>query len=491
MKSQLWQGDSRAPLMRPRLIPPAASAFVLAVALNSCGGGDSSGPPAPASVASVEISASAVTISVSQTVRLIAATKDANGNVLTGRAVTWSTADGTIATVDIYGVVSAVGVGATTITATSEGKLAYASVTVITDVAYLVISPARPNLYVGQTVQLTATTTNASGNTLTGRTVSWSTSSAATATVSASGLLTAVALGPAIITATSDGVTATATINVVDVLPLGRRATFDRPDEALDVPVFKIVYLTTADGPDRGVDTTGVLENSVGSSQNWLASKTGKIFRLDTYQGRPDILYFKLSKTEAELAGYGRFVLDPILHELFPTSFNHIDPNKRYLFYYEGTMGEPQVCGGGILNGPAGILFLKADNCVTPFVTSPTAPPNLFEFVMVHESFHVRGIVAPKAPRYDVAHPAGHLNDPNDIMHWELLSPTVIDSCGCNYYGDGVPAGVTNLKNDPILIPASAAVLANARLQTQAPRERPQAAFPHGLHDVLLELPRR
>ena len=109
-------------MMRFRLIPPGVSAFVLAVALNSCGGGgDSSGPPAPAPVASVEITPSPGTIAVSQTVQLTAATKDAKGNVLNGRVVTWSQGNGTVATVNSSGLVSAVGVGATTITATSEG----------------------------------------------------------------------------------------------------------------------------------------------------------------------------------------------------------------------------------------------------------------------------------------------------------------------------------------------------------------------------------
>ena len=51
-----------------------------------------------------------------------ATTLDANDNVLTGRVVTWSSGNTSVATVSSSGVVTATGVGATTIIATSEGK---------------------------------------------------------------------------------------------------------------------------------------------------------------------------------------------------------------------------------------------------------------------------------------------------------------------------------------------------------------------------------
>ena len=57
----------------------------------------------------------------------------------------------------------------------------------------------------------------ASGNVLTGRTVTWSTSSASIATVSQTGVVTGVAAGTATITATSEGKTGTATITVTAV----------------------------------------------------------------------------------------------------------------------------------------------------------------------------------------------------------------------------------------------------------------------------------
>ena len=56
-----------------------------------------------------------------------------------------------------------------------------------TPVASVVVTPAEASLNVGSTVQLTATTTDASGNALTGRVVSWASNNTTAATVSASG----------------------------------------------------------------------------------------------------------------------------------------------------------------------------------------------------------------------------------------------------------------------------------------------------------------
>jgi hypothetical protein len=64
------------------------------------------------------------------TQQLTAVTRDAAGNVLTGRVVTWAANDQSKATVDANGLVTAVAAGTTNITATSEGKTGAAQVVV-------------------------------------------------------------------------------------------------------------------------------------------------------------------------------------------------------------------------------------------------------------------------------------------------------------------------------------------------------------------------
>jgi len=197
----------------------ALRAFGLAVAtvvvLNGCGGDSGSGPRAVVTVTTVTVSPTTVTIITGATQQLTATTKDANGNTLTGRVVVWSSSDQTKATVSASGLVTAVAVGTATITATSEGQSGTSTATIMPiPVATVTVSPTTPTIITGATQQLSATTKDATGNTLTGRVVAWSSSDQTKATVSASGLVTAVAVGTATITATSEGQSGTANVAI-------------------------------------------------------------------------------------------------------------------------------------------------------------------------------------------------------------------------------------------------------------------------------------
>ena len=171
-----------------------------------------------APVASVSVTPSSANVAITGTVQLTATPKDANGNPLTGRAISWSSSDNTIATVSSSGLVTGVAAGTVTITATSEGKSGTASITVAgAPVATVTVTPASASVQAGQTVQLTATLKDASGNILTGRVVTWSSSNTTAASVNSAGLVTANAAGSATITATSEGKTGTSTITVTPV----------------------------------------------------------------------------------------------------------------------------------------------------------------------------------------------------------------------------------------------------------------------------------
>ncbi|HEX6316093.1 MAG TPA: Ig-like domain-containing protein [Gemmatimonadaceae bacterium] len=82
-------------------------------------------------------------------------------------------------------------------------------------VATVAVSPTSASPRVGQTVQLSATVKDAGGNVLSGQSVSWSSSAAGVASVSNSGLVTANALGTAMITAASGNKSGVATITVI------------------------------------------------------------------------------------------------------------------------------------------------------------------------------------------------------------------------------------------------------------------------------------
>src|SRR5437773_2218463 len=172
----------------------------------------------PAAVASVKVTPAVVSLLVGAAVQLTATTTDSAGNLLSGRSISWSSSVAAVAGVNGSGLVTSVAQGAATITATSEGHSAAASVTVTSvPVASIQVSPASANVFVGQTLPLTATTKDSAGATLTGRPVTWATSNPSIATVSSSGQVAGVTQGSTTITATSESKTATATINVAIV----------------------------------------------------------------------------------------------------------------------------------------------------------------------------------------------------------------------------------------------------------------------------------
>ncbi len=85
-------------------------------------------------------------------------------------------------------------------------------------VASVSVSPASPSIQVGTSLQLTANLQDANGASVSGQTVSWSSTSPAIATVSASGLVSGIAAGgPITITATAQGVTGSAHLTVTPV----------------------------------------------------------------------------------------------------------------------------------------------------------------------------------------------------------------------------------------------------------------------------------
>src|SRR5205809_257381 len=81
-------------------------------------------------VASVAVSPATASLAVGGTQQLIATPKDANGNALIGRTITWTSSNSGVGTVNGSGLVGASATGSATITAMSEGQSGTATVTV-------------------------------------------------------------------------------------------------------------------------------------------------------------------------------------------------------------------------------------------------------------------------------------------------------------------------------------------------------------------------
>ena len=172
----------------------------------------------PPAVASVTVTAPATNLQPTITTQAVVVLKDADGNVLSGRVVVWTSSAPATATVSAIGLVTGVASGTTAITATSEGVSSSITITVPA-VASVDVTTGANAVLAGVTSQLTATPKDAASNALTNRSVTWSSSAPAVATVSATGLVTAVATGSTTISATSEGKTGTLLFTVVP--PIG------------------------------------------------------------------------------------------------------------------------------------------------------------------------------------------------------------------------------------------------------------------------------
>lgn len=195
-----------------------------------------------ANVATVAMSLSTFNLPQPQTLQLIATPQDAKGVALF-RPITWTSSVPTVATVSATGLVTSIGAGTTTITATSEGKTGTTSITVVPPAPVATVTLSSTSGYLPTTVgvPLTAALRDANNGVLTDRTVTWSSSNNAIATVSATGVVTGVASGTVTITATSEGKTGSGTFTVLNGLRSGTALTFTNAN--VNTSVFYAVYV--------------------------------------------------------------------------------------------------------------------------------------------------------------------------------------------------------------------------------------------------------
>jgi uncharacterized protein YjdB len=158
-----------------------------------------------APVNTVTVTAADSSVYVTQTQQANALLQALGGATLTGRPIAWSSDDPAVATVGPTGLITAVGVGTATITATAEGKSGSLPFSVSLVPAHTVtVTPSTPSLVEDSVHTFTAVVRDTAGNVLTGRTITWSSSSPGKLSIdAATGTATAIDSGSATITATT------------------------------------------------------------------------------------------------------------------------------------------------------------------------------------------------------------------------------------------------------------------------------------------------
>lgn len=183
----------------------------------------------PAEVATVAVSPPASSISIGGQLTLRAVVQNAVGDTLADPDIFWSVENTAIATISADGVVTGAAAGTTQVSANVAGISGLATVTVAsppapsgnTPVGSVAISPSKPPaIHKNDGLVLTATLADASGKSIgPGRVVTWTSSSSSVASVtplagSYSATVKGNKEGTAIITVTSEGKSASVTVNV-------------------------------------------------------------------------------------------------------------------------------------------------------------------------------------------------------------------------------------------------------------------------------------
>jgi uncharacterized protein YjdB len=241
--------------------------LLLLAALASCA---EAVAPDPADVASIVVEPGTPSLHVGDEIKLQATVRGMAGEVIPGRPVFWSTRDPSVATVSPDGTVSAVAPGTTLVAASAGGMDTVAEVRVRPrPVGTVVLAPDSLRITAGGIETFQATLRDDRGNVVTGREIRWSSSAPTVATVDGSGVVRGIRPGTSVITAESEGKTASRPVRVVPGAPSrlvivsgdGQQA---RAGAELPIPLA-VRVLDAHDNPVAGVRVTWEVEATSGS----------------------------------------------------------------------------------------------------------------------------------------------------------------------------------------------------------------------------------
>ena len=214
----------------------------------------------PRPVASVSVEPDRAIIEVEKLLLLEAVLKDDLGNLLAGREITWRSSEAGVASVSSSGLVIGKIPGSVSVSATSEGRVGLATITVVAG-SVASVSVARQEaggletavVAVGDSIALEANLVDDEGNPLTGRKITWDSDNPAVATVDSSGRVSGVEPGSATISAASEGRSG---LVVVTVVPRPVASMSVTPDRAV-VEVGGNIMLVAVLEDELGITLTG------------------------------------------------------------------------------------------------------------------------------------------------------------------------------------------------------------------------------------------
>ena len=214
---------------------------------------------------------SVVFTAIGQTEQLAAEVRDQIGRPMVGVAVSWSSADTIIAAVDSAGLVTAAGIGITTVAATEGEVSGTALVTVEQSAGSVIVSPQADTIAAGDTLRLLAEAYDENGHPVENAQFSWSSSDVSVARVDVSGLVHGVAAGTATITATAGDTRGTSEITV------------ENPDRAALVALYE-----ATNGPNWRHNENWLTDAPLGEWYGVETDGSGRVARLELAGGWDD-----------------------------------------------------------------------------------------------------------------------------------------------------------------------------------------------------------
>ena len=210
-------------------------------------------------VDSVAVSPSIDTVrTLNATMQFSATAFDANDSVVTGARLIWTSSDQKVAVIDSMGTAMSRGEGSSTITGMANGVPGFAGLVVQVAVADVQIVPDSVSMLEADTVRLRAAVTDSAGTDLQ-RTVAWASSDPSVAAVNVNGLVTAIGLGGATVTATLG--------SVADTIPVlvTRPGLLQEAIDSLEAALFVAI---------NNLDTLDEFDPNVLDKFSFNASKT-------------------------------------------------------------------------------------------------------------------------------------------------------------------------------------------------------------------------
>jgi uncharacterized protein YjdB len=435
----------------------AATRAVLALTILSCGSDSNpTGPTSNTPVASVTIEMD--TVFIGRSTQATATVRDAAGDVLPGRAVTWASDRPDVATVSASGVVTGVeqgvlgGSGLFEITATSGGVAGRKLMQLIGPIVEAelffgstqIFSFSTPTLAIGQIVQATITLVDVFMHDLTaGHAITWSSSNPSVATVTSTGVVTTVAPGTAKITGASGGISGSGTLTVT---PPVASVSLTPSSIAVEVGHHSYPTATLRDASGTiftGPEVTWVSANpaiaTVAEAYGYVAIVTGIAVGTTTVTASSEGKFFSATVTVTPTTQMVINFTSPVLTNEFKIAIDDGTSTSVISPTVYSVKGTATTSGSLTVDYPAGTYRVRViaidtrdDGFYLPYTLPPCTSPGscVFRFsaFLIAASGKADAVVVPPNQRTNItvslAQPSVQINAPDSVAAGQGFSIT-------------------------------------------------------------------